>query len=99
MIDTILQSAMVKSGAVENMAILSPSQQFLMAERIAASKEKYIAKMEQQVQEANTQRNVECISHGGIRSNNNNDDGGGGIVITAEQVRKCMEELKHEFSM
>jgi hypothetical protein len=48
-ITTILQSAMVKSGVMDKMSKLPSAQQLVMAERIAASKEKLIQKMEEQV--------------------------------------------------
>jgi len=89
-IDTIIQSALINSGVMEKMSKLPASQQLIVAERIATSKEKLIAKMEQV--EADLYRN-KSVADGEQQQN------GGGVLITVEHVRKCMEELKQELNM
>jgi hypothetical protein len=84
-LDSVLLSAMQKSGIMDKMNQLEASQQSFMAAKIAMAKEKLSQKLMEQLNDTSN-------------SNGNGDDSldndNAGHVITEEHVAKCVEEFQ-----
>lgn len=81
-LDTVLMSAMQKSGVLGKMNQLEASQKSFMAAKIAMAKEKLSQKL------------MEQLNANGSGNNTGSGGGGGGGVITEEHVVKCVEEFQ-----
>ena len=82
--DTVLKSAMQKSGVMGKMSKLEASQQSFMAEKIAKAKAMLTEKLIEQLKDT-----VQNDSS----DNTDGDKGGKEMIVTKEHVTRCMEEI------